>query len=564
MCTHALIHLRAWSRQIIAGVVGLVAAVFMLIGVVVPLAGLLAQFWLFPPLARLVIIGKVLSPLVSFALVAGGTWLVLLLVPSILAHRAAPRQEGEPSSLPEEQPEARSEVSLPASACPKEDEAASMAQEEALRTPALLTSFPSPHPEPPAVRTQGSSRRRTAPQPPEEDHAALLAPLVQVASAQDAPVPEIVQEQGTSLWDVAAEERDARHTRKGTGQEPEQRTPLTLCLLKEVKAFLRAEDGTSKEIPLRGGEKGVRLMVLSYIAWRRGEQAVDRDKLLTHVLSRGKYREMNTEQLGEVFDAAKKNLRQDLRRAMQEMRASGHQMRDDIDWFRTTSSEPGFYWLHPCCSVADLDRIDAFSRSIERMRKEGVLEKEGVLSEAVLDACHALVAAYPGNFLQSLTEKYPDECGSWVREPVTLFRDRYLEALLLLAKHESLLGKGEGDGDRQHRAKAAQRFWEYAQFALNSRWDSKTRFAYRAGKDGERIVQAERALRRCVVELGVLGNPDHIDQCYLTFKERMRILSEGHWQPHADTESVVAEAKVRGTSAYRFRLSLPSNGNAQP
>jgi len=92
-------------------------------------------------------------------------------------------------------------------------------------------------------------------------------------------------------------------------------------------------------------------------------------------------------------------------------------------------------------------------------------------------------------------------------------------------------------------------------YALNSAWDRKLKFAYRAGKDGERVIRAARAMRRCVVELGKLGQPDMIDQVYLAFKERMSTLSEGHWKPDQDTERDVADAK-KTTSAYRFSSQM--------
>jgi hypothetical protein len=178
----------------------------------------------------------------------------------------------------------------------------------------------------------------------------------------------------------------------------------------------------------------------------------------------------------------------------------------------------------------------------------------------VITACSSLIEAYPADFLKDLLDKYPDEFGSWVKEPVTLYRDKYLAALLLLARHESALANIEGEEEqeyqqyRQHRERAAQRFFDYAMYALNTRWDRKIKFAYRdqSGKDGERVIRAERALRRCIVELGKLGHSDAIDQAYITFKERMMVLSEGNWQPNPDTERDVAAAKQKATGAYRF------------
>jgi hypothetical protein len=109
---------------------------------------------------------------------------------------------------------------------------------------------------------------------------------------------------------------------------------------------------------------------------------------------------------------------------------------------------------------------------------------------------------------------------------------------------------------RHHQARAAQLYGDYALYAINSRVDAKLKFAYRAGKDGERVIMSERAIRRCAVELGKIGKAEEIDQVYLTFKDKMQTLSEGNWKPQKETESDVAEAK-KVTSAYRFSAQLP-------
>jgi hypothetical protein len=288
--------------------------------------------------------------------------------------------------------------------------------------------------------------------------------------------------------------------------------------------------------------------------------------MLTYVIARGKRRDMSTDQLGEVFDAAKRYLRQDLDRAIKELEKNGHRVTTDVDFF---SNEPGFYWLHSSCSVSDLEKIEELHRTIQIARKEGVLDEKlnGAIPDWVVEACQNLIGAYPGDFLQSLLEKFPEEIGPWAKEPVTLYRDKYLDALLIMANYESALGKNafEEDSTRQqneeqrrhHIGRAAQLFYDYAMYTINSRWDQKLKFAYRAGKDGERVIRSERAMRRCIVELGKLGNPDMIDQVYLAFKERMSTLSEGNWKPGRDTESDVDAAK-KTTSAYRFSSQIPA------
>jgi hypothetical protein len=389
------------------------------------------------------------------------------------------------------------------------------------------------------------SRERDAHTP---QHDIPSIPPHQPAAQKHAPASE-------TMKNLFSPQQSDEHTRT--------QPPITLTLLKQIRCWLRADDGTVMEVPLRSGENAIRLIQLAYIAWRKGA-SIDRDKMLTYVLSRGKRREMTTEQLGEVFDAAKRYLRQDLGRAVQTLERHGHPVSAEIDFF---GNEPGFYWLHASCHVIDLETIEAHYHTIYLARKEGLLDekRDGSIPDWVAHACQQLIEAYPGDFLHTLTEKFPEEFGPWVKEPITFYRDCYLDALLILATDESARGKNSADENgvlkhneehcRHHRSRAAQLFYDYAMVALNNRWDQKVKFTYRHGKDGERVIRAERALRRCVVELGQLGNPDMIDQVYLAFKERIALLSEGNWKPDATTESDVREAK-RTTSAYRFSPSL--------
>src|SRR5581483_9157251 len=108
---------------------------------------------------------------------------------------------------------------------------------------------------------------------------------------------------------------------------------------------------------------------------------------------------------------------------------------------------------------------------------------------------------------------------------------------------ESLSSEQREELRRHHQGKAAQLYYEYALFAINSRVDSKLKFAYRAGKDGERVIMSQRAMRRCVALLGSMNKTEMIDQVYLTYKDKMSLLSEGQWQPEKETENEVMKAK---------------------
>lgn len=336
---------------------------------------------------------------------------------------------------------------------------------------------------------------------------------------------------------------------------PPQSAPLmTISLLKRVQVRLQLPNGLTREVTLRKGEHGIRLILLAYIVWRRGKP-VDRDKILTYIFARGRRREMEPSQLSEAFDAAKKFLREDLKRAIHAAnKEAGQELiaEQAVGFFQ---HDPGFYRLHPCCRVEDLERIEQLYQTIHLARKEGLLDEkvDGSIPPWVVEACQQLLQAYPGDFLEELIEKFPDAFGSWVREPVTRYRDCYLDALWILATYEHALGQHYFDESlsteqneerrRHHQGKAAQLYYEYALFAINSRVDSKLKFAYRAGKDGERVVMSQKAISRCVILLGCMGKIDMIDQTYLTYKDKMSLLSEGQWKPEKETERDVMKAK---------------------
>ncbi|GCE22215.1 hypothetical protein [Dictyobacter kobayashii] len=239
---------------------------------------------------------------------------------------------------------------------------------------------------------------------------------VETNGEENTPVTQAEQIMQSQVFDVPPQQEEKKKTTESEGSQkffPLQKSrelsetpkPVTLTLLKQIRCWVRADDGTSVEVKLRGGENAIRLIQLAYIAWRQGN-SVDRDKMLTYVIARGKRRDMNTDQLGEVFDAAKRYLRQDLDRAIKDLEKNDHHVADDVDFF---SNEPGFYWLHSSCRVIDLEKIEEQYNVIKIARKEGVLDEKlnGTIPNWVVEACQNLIDAYPGDFLQSLIEKFP-------------------------------------------------------------------------------------------------------------------------------------------------------------
>jgi hypothetical protein len=563
MLDHILLPSR--PRLLSAGAVGAILAVLALVHITLPILPLLAQFTAFSRHDQLTLLIKLCAPLLTLVLAGGWIWLLLstgdlLLAGRIMTLLAAHRedhqqQQAREPSLISPSPEAR--------------------EPEVLASPAV--SLQEPH-EPVLLLEHEMVPVRELPsvgQTTPEEAVSSEADVLDVAPVQESthapyhvPVKLDLQaddeEQAPGPREQAEEFTIQRHE-----EAAESDPPITITLLKQVRMWVRAQDGTRQEVTLRGGENYLRLIIFAYIAWKQGKP-VDRDKLMTYVIARGRRRDLETDQLSEIFDAAKKYVRQDLYKTTRKLEEAGHPLESKVDLF---SVEPGFYWLDASCRIMDLSEVDKHHESLVLARQQGLLDEklDGSLPAWVVTACKKLLRAYSGDFLQSLLEKYPDEFGSWVREPFTLYRDKYLDALLILANYESALGRNFVDGQmteeqraehrRAHIAKAAQHYYDYVMFCLKGPfglrgpWDSKLAFAYRKDKDGERVVMAARALRRCVVELGKLGKTDMIDQVYLTFKEKMGKLSEGHWQPAQATESDVLEAK-KTTGAYRFSAQV--------
>jgi hypothetical protein len=564
-------------RLLIANIVGLLITTIVMVRIWAPTLGMLLQLHQFSPLARAEIAVRLLSPMISFLLVTGWVWILLQSAEwfcPLLSSRRMKQSQTSALYQPElvSSPQKMMRQEQPAESRPIKTRIMAVPPFFQLnpQSPWLKQNLPmTPQPGHNLITPPSATQEPTIMQEhqPEED----LEHEEEARNKEPTSINQAWQviqppEGDTPTQEGASEQSTRQVKAEASFSLPQTETapPVTLTLLKQVRAWVCADDGTTLEIKLRGGENAIRLIQLAYISWRKGTP-VDRDKMLTYVLSRGKRRDMNAEQLGEVFDAAKRYLRQDLYRAVKELERSGHPLSQEVDFF---SNEPGFYWLHPSCRVVDLERIETEYQRIQQARKEGLLDGKlnGIIPEWVIEACQKLTQAYPGDFLQTLLEKYPEEFGAWVKEPVTFYRDRYLDALLILANYESAQGRHFHDNAlsevqneeqrRYHIGRAAQLFYDYAMYAINSRWDQKVKFAYRTGKDGERVIRAARALRRCVVEWGKLSNPDMIDQVYLAFKERMAVLSEGTWKPDKDTESDVAEAK-RTTGAYRFASQIP-------
>lgn len=571
-------------RLLVASVVGLLVGLFALFALAIPTWGLLVHFAQYSPIDRLSILVKLLSPLLSLLLAWGWVWVLLWIGDTLLSARQVKQPDRpapmSPSSTSRVAPPRRPLLPEPRIAVPPlfqldPTDPAQVAQLNPLTFPAT----PLPPTDPAWLPARQDEERR---EDVEEKEAVEMdddASEERREEAREKEAEEVTIEQmpGSLEGDKPEQQNQSAPTSPTDRLEnfslrlpddAQKASPVVITLLKDIRVRLLTPDGTTREVKLRPGENAIRLNLLAYIACQLGAR-VDRDKILTYVIGRGRRKNMAPEKLSEVFDAAKKFLREDLKKAVSELNTeAGREVIAEkaVDFFR---SEATSYRLHRSCRVVDLEELKRQHEIIERARKEGLLDEklDGSLPEGVLEACQKLVDAYPGDFLEDFIENSPQDIGSWSRDPFTHYRDLYLEALWIMATAESALGRksvgAHGTAEhqeeqrRQHVARAAQLFSDYALFALGSKWDRKLKFAAldRDGKDGERVVMASRAIRRAVVELGKLGKTETIDQVYLTFKRKMASLSEGQWKPDKETESDVAEAKKQ-TSAYRFSAQV--------
>ena len=398
-----------------------------------------------------------------------------------------------------------------------------------------------------------------------------------LSSEDEASLPAEQQGENTSVGRNPTETSSSQIIDASEGESSEQRidaTPLiSIRLLKDVSMAINIPGGGRIVVPLTLNER--RVLLLSYIAWRRGE-LIDRDKILEHVFGWGLSDEEATEdKLSERFESHKKLLRKKIREVVIEQinKPAGREViNSDIDPFISNS---GFWGLSDICRVDDLEIIENSYKVIALARKDGKLIEE--IPEYVKEACERLIASYPGDFLASLIKKYPSEFrpwegrSSWTRKPYTLYRDYYLDALWYAAEYDWRMGQrytnnGSAEQDevslhkqQEHFGRAAQKYQNYAMYACNSKFDSKATFGAH-GEFGARIGMSERALRRCVVLLGATGKTDLVNQVWSAYYTQMRNISDQRWQPSSETQADVQAARAQ-TNAYRFAAQVSQMSN---
>jgi hypothetical protein len=321
----------------------------------------------------------------------------------------------------------------------------------------------------------------------------------------------------------------------------------------------------SYRVPLHLNAKEVQLV--AYLAWLHGQskgQTISLDKLREHIFGYGRPDEDATpKKLQDALDSAKKEIRRQIRQTIEQVnKEAGYEaIPSNLDIFAIRNKR---YGLLELCCVADLSVIEAQHQVIQQAFDDGLLVDS--VPEAIKEACDQLRKTYAEDFLADLLHQSPEEVGSWVRKPFTLYRDYFLQAVLYAAEYELRAGQeladehlakeGEAAEERRkrqraHYSRAAQLYRTYALRACDSRVDLKVTFGGSGRVHGERVDMGERTLRRCITLYGILGSTHMVNQVYSSYYKHMKTISAKAWEPSKETLQDLQGAQAQ-TNAYRF------------
>ena len=340
---------------------------------------------------------------------------------------------------------------------------------------------------------------------------------------------------------------------------------IAITVLKELNLTLHVPGGKSYRVPLHLNAKETQLV--AYLAWLHSQskgQTISLDKLREHIFGYGRTDEDATpKKLQDALDSAKKEIRRQLRLAtIQVNQEVGYQaIPPNLDIFAIRNKR---YGLLEFCRVVDLAVIEEQHQIIQQAFDEGLLVDN--VPEAIKEACDRLRKAYAGDFLADLLHESPEEVGTWVRKPFTLYRDYFLQAVLYAAEYELRAGQQLADEhldeegetaearrkrQRAHYSRAAQLYRTYALRACDSRVDLKVTFGGSGRAHGERVDMSERTLRRCITLYGILGSTHMVNQVYSAYYKLMKSISAKAWEPSKETLQDLQGAQAQ-TNAYRF------------
>jgi hypothetical protein len=333
---------------------------------------------------------------------------------------------------------------------------------------------------------------------------------------------------------------------------------LSVSFLKEFTVVLHTPDGSSRRVPISPNAK--RIQLLAYLAWRRG-QRVSRREILDRLFLPDLVAEKGTSkkefmrlwrsseeekrrlsrEVGTKFEAHKKLVRRDIRAAVAQFNTERgtNLLPANIDPFEQAHQ---LWWLSSLWHVADLERVEEHTRVIREAEKQGKLMN--TVPESVKAACDALLAAYPGDFLEEMLRMYPEEFRplktSWVREPYTLYRGYYLQALWYAGEYEWHRGEAGADGQPwEHYERAAELFRRYAIYACNNRLDTEVSFHTEKYGVGVRVLMSEKAMCRSLVVYQARGRRQDFEECKQTYAQQMEQISSGIWKPGKQLQEIV-------------------------
>lgn len=324
---------------------------------------------------------------------------------------------------------------------------------------------------------------------------------------------------------------------------------VSITLLKDISLVLHAPDGRDWPVLLPGATK--RILLLAYLACQR-DGPVSRERILVEVFGHGlPVEQASPGKLSEQFDSHKKYLRADIRGEIARINALvGYEV---FPAHLDILAHRQIYWaLSADCRVVDLDEIEAQHQVIAQAKADGTLVE--YVPHTVQAACERLIAGYTGDVLASLISDYPEVfepwAQSWVRQPFTLYRDFYLQALWYAAEHERLLGMQQEERQALHFGRSAELYWRYAMHACSSKLDARLAFD-KDGRQchGERVILSERALGRSLLLYGAIGETRRIDSLFTGYYNQMRHLSQEVWEPGLDLLADQRNAHARPDSS---------------
>jgi len=346
------------------------------------------------------------------------------------------------------------------------------------------------------------------------------------------------------------------------------RSYISITLLGKVVMALHITDEITRDVPIDINPKTIQLM--AYLAWQRGKK-IKRDQLIQMIWGRGRTNEDDIVEedegkMGEAFEAAKKSLRRVIRKAIKKWNDERGEILLDPDDPKLDIFEHRYqlWWLSPLCRVIDLDAVEEQHRIIMEAKMRGALVN--TVPEHIKDACDALIVAYNGDFLESLIRLNPLDlktwASAWVREPITYYRDCYLQAVWYAAEYERQVGQHFADErladdvesrrkQRECWARAVELYRLYTMYACNNRLDEKVFFQMPGRGNGDRVTWSERALCECIQLCGKLGDPYLLDEVYNAYYDLMKIVSDENWEPSEETHRKVLAAS---SLAATYRL----------